>query len=102
MPYIKREDARDLNHGVRTAATPGELNYQISQLLATYIEDNGLSYQTLNDVSGAATEALAEFRRRIVVVYEDLKRQIGVDPYFHVHPHVVERPQTWINRVNNS
>jgi hypothetical protein len=41
----------------------------------------GQSYQTFNDISGAMTEALAEFRRRIIVPYEDRKIKENGDVY---------------------
>lgn len=52
---------------------PGELNYQITLLLIQYWQNGPRSYQAINDISGACTEALAEFRRRIVVGYEKNK-----------------------------
>jgi hypothetical protein len=78
MPYIKigeRKAAREHPSGA------GELNFAITVLLIKYAYAKGLSYQTINDISGACTEALAEFRRRVVVPYEDKKIQENGDVY---------------------
>ena len=80
MPYITFDRLNDIDEG-SPAIVPGELNYLVSELAVKYVETKGLSYQTLNDVSGALTEALAEFRRRVVVPYEENKLRTGVDPY---------------------
>lgn len=85
MPYISADAVRALTETVEFQ-TPGDLNYAMSCTAALYLQEHGLSYKTLNDISGAFTEALAEFRRRIVVPYEELKRETGVDPYADVCP----------------
>lgn len=77
MPYIpesRRESMGD-------ALTVGELNYQLTAVMVSYIDNHGLSYDTFNDISGAMTEALAEFRRRVVVPYEDRKKSANGDVY---------------------
>lgn len=106
MPYIDKKRADRLTSGLGVALTPGDLNFMFSTLAAEYIEAKGLSYQTINDISGAMTEALAEFRRRIVVPYEDQKRRTGADPYVEVRPvrsggiPIIEKPDdNWIERV---
>lgn len=101
MPYIDRGTATILEKRKRKPTSPGELNFMISRLLSEYVQTNGLSYQSINDISGATTEALAEFRRRIVVDYEGLKiANGGADPYLPVQKQLVEHPQAWVNRVN--
>lgn len=73
MPYIKDEARQALAAGA-PSTNPGELNYIFCRLAQEYVQVKGLSYQTLNDVMGAFTGALAEFRRRIVDPYENRKR----------------------------
>lgn len=100
MPYISAQAKEEL-HTHRGAKHPGELNYCLSAIIAAYIEDNGLSYQVLNDVSGAMTEALAEFRRRIVIPYEGVKQITGVDPYEEIRPGVHETDLEWSLRLRD-
>jgi hypothetical protein len=107
MPYIKVTD----EHGRRRrhqllpkGATPessGELNYAFTMLALQYLGGHGLSYDTLNTISGAFTEALAEFRRRVVVPYEDSKIAANGDVYgvhdygrICTHVHNVVEPGT--------
>jgi hypothetical protein len=73
VPYILRSNRADINRGKSDPDTAGELNYLFCRLAISYFEDHGRSYQAINDISGAFTEALAEFRRRVVAPYEDTK-----------------------------
>jgi hypothetical protein len=59
----------------------GELNYIITRLLRLYVEHRGESYQTFNDIMGALEGAKAEFYRRVVAPYEDVKIQENGDVY---------------------
>ena len=105
MPYIDPNDAAELRASgnfVPPSLTPGELNYFLSCTIAQYVTDNGLSYQTINDVSGAMTEALAEFRRQIVVDYENFKALSGADPYAGIRHRGDETDEEWVFRVNES
>ncbi len=72
MPYIDHCGSDYPNNA-------GELNHAISRMLGAYALQKGISYQTINDVSGACTEALAEFRRRFTYQYEELKRSVNGD-----------------------
>jgi hypothetical protein len=79
MPYIKADRYDEASWAPRNA---GELNFAISRLMIFYWESSQpKSYQRLNDISGAATEALAEFRRRVIVDYEQKKREANGDVY---------------------
>jgi hypothetical protein len=83
MPYI-RSDRRDAVRPVMRpvlAETAGELNFQITSLLLAFLATHGRTYPTLNAISGACTEALAEFRRRVIVPYEDERRALYGDVY---------------------
>mgnify|MGYP001590167630 CR=1 FL=1 len=84
MPYIKREDRERLSFhwdADETIKTPGELNYLLTEMILGYLDDKGLSYQTINDIVGALEGAKLEFYRRIAVPYEDKKIQENGDVY---------------------
>jgi hypothetical protein len=88
MPYIpegQREVLRRWALGQSSqgipAATAGELNFLLTELILDYLDTNELSYQTLNDIMGALGEAAAEFRRRVIVPYEDSKIAANGDVY---------------------
>ena len=78
MPYIKAKDKPRASYSPETA---GELNYQFTNLMQDYVRRNGLTYQTLNDVVGALEGAKAEFQRRVVAPYEDIKIATNGDVY---------------------
>lgn len=82
MPYIPPEDRLGLYPDVsRAAASPGELNFQISALAVQYLAEHGLNYEVLNDVLGAIEGAKLEFARRVVAPYEDHKIADNGDVY---------------------
>lgn len=78
MPYIKQVD-RVLASQI--PKTPGDLNYAFTTLIKTYMENNKLSYQTINDIVGALEGAKLEFYRRIVINYENTKLAQNGDVY---------------------
>ena len=80
MPYISQERRKVLD-AIPVATTPGELNYVLTMSLLDYWKTRPQNYQTINDISGAATEALAEFRRRVVVDFENQKALENGDIY---------------------
>lgn len=80
MPYIKQAARRALDTGIEPG-TSGELNYRITQLLNTYLNDVGVSYQRLNDCIGVLECAKLELYRRIAAPYEDRKRNENGDVY---------------------
>jgi len=71
MPYIREQRRYVLSRARALAENSGELNFQLTSLIQMYAEARGHSYQTFNDISGAMTECLAEFRRRVIAPYED-------------------------------
>lgn len=90
MPYIKKENRRLLDNRLAhyftgivptglmadlsvRATSAGDLNYIFTKMAHQYILDNGLSYQTFNDIIGALEGAKLELYRRKVSEYEDLK-----------------------------
>lgn len=78
MPYIKTKDKARAAHSPETS---GELNFQLTQAVQDYVHRNGLTYQTLNDVVGALEGVKAEFQRRVVAPYEDIKISTNGDVY---------------------
>jgi hypothetical protein len=78
-PYLEPLTRWIREHG----AMGGELNYLITSLMiATMEEDSGcLTYTKLQEVAGAATEAAAEFRRRVLAPFEAGKAKANGDLY---------------------
>ena len=73
MPYIKKETRYYLDNHLCHAITAGELNYRFSMFARRYLENNGKTYKTINDVIGALDCAKLEFYRRVAVPYEEQK-----------------------------
>ena len=61
--------------------TAGELNFIVTRILNRYVEQKGLSYQTINDIVGALEGSKMEFYRRVAVPYEQGKIEINGDVY---------------------
>lgn len=80
MPYIKEKDRKRLAK-VCDPATPGELNFLFTVVIRTYIENKGLSYQTINDIVGALECCKLEAYRRVAVDYEEKKIDENGDVY---------------------
>jgi len=81
MPYIPRsQKEKSLEGEIKDA---GSFNFLIHQLMDKYIEQNGVSYQTYNDIVGAMDCAKMELYRRLVSPYEDKKILLNgdVEPY---------------------
>ncbi len=82
MPYIKQEARKALYvWSDRDAETPGELNYQITQLIMRYLHKFKPSYALGNTVVGVLECAKAEFYRRVLAKYEDAKKKENGDVY---------------------
>lgn len=85
MPYIKKHIRQRLApKATDIAHTPGELNFQITQLLDDYLALNGASYQSFNDIIGALEGAKLELYRRLVAPYEDEKREENGEVYHEI------------------
>ncbi len=71
MPYIDEESRHKLlfSH----AETPGELNYDITQLLLHYLAVKGESYQTHAEIISSLECAKIEWYRKKTSIYEDKK-----------------------------
>lgn len=73
MPYISDEQRRRELTPLSRARDVGELNYQIFMCMKHYLEGKKLSYAEIQNALGSCNEAQHEFRRRILVPYEQLK-----------------------------
>jgi hypothetical protein len=62
-------------------ATPGELNYQITQLVRNYLLTHPNYNDGLNAVMGALMGVLLEMYRRKAVPYEDKKIEENGDAW---------------------
>ena len=80
MPYIRPETRISLAN-YRRASSAGELNYTITRMVLQYLQDQGLNYQTCNDIVGALDNAKDEFRRRVQHPYEDSRCGENGDVY---------------------
>ncbi len=80
MPYIVQERRQPvIQDGPITA---GELNFIISDVIDNYILDNeGVSYNRINEVIGVLECAKLELYRRIAAPYEDKKKEENGDVY---------------------
>lgn len=78
MPYIKEE--RRAQAAVYPE-TKGELNFAITRFMVEYVKRSGKSYDVISDAIGAANDAAAEMRRRLLNPYEDFKIQENGDVY---------------------
>ena len=79
MPYIDKERRKWLEEHVMQSS--GELNYNITMVCKEYLEENHLSYKTINEIVGALECAKLEFYRRIAVPYEEQKIKENGDVY---------------------
>ena len=82
MPYIKREDRREIEREIKyllnklsKETDPGIYNYIISRLIHHFILTKGLRYVNLNASVGILECAKAEFIRTVVSPYENSKAQ---------------------------
>jgi hypothetical protein len=80
MPYITQQARDKLDAGTRPPATPGELNYKITQILLDFV-GNYADYARYNAVIGVLRCAELELYRRLVAPYEDEKKEIHGDVY---------------------
>lgn len=91
MPYIKDEKKAG---AITTPLTAGELNFAFTDLIQNYLNTNSLNYQTINDIVGALEGAKAEFQRRVVNPYEDIKIKENGDCYLKQFLSLPEKTDT--------
>lgn len=81
MPYLTEDQKQEIDEG-RVPETEGELNYKLTACLIEFLmAKDSFSYADLNQVDGALGLCQAEFRRRIVYPYENLKVEQNGDVY---------------------
>jgi hypothetical protein len=81
MPYIKPERREAILAGAKPLDA-GELNFAITALVDSYLQDKGgIRYGHLNEVIGALDCAKLELYRRIAAPYEDKKLAENGDVY---------------------
>lgn len=80
MPYITQGQRNAIEAGIGPES-PGELNYVLTVTIDKYVKENGMSYQSINDVLGALEGAKLEFYRRVAVPYENGKLSTNGDIY---------------------
>jgi len=80
MPYVSAKRKEQLAAGL-PIENAGSLNYLITKLLIRYWTNSNRRYQDLNDIVGALECSKAEFIRRVVNDYEDLKIRLNGDVY---------------------
>lgn len=81
MPYIEQSRRFIWASPPARAESTGELNYIFTQIINQYRLWHGDSYSTFNDILGALEGAKLEFYRRVVVPYEEKKREENGDVY---------------------
>lgn len=81
MPYIPKKQRSTLS--IPNMMNAGHLNYCITMHVHAYLRQHGLSYQTLNDITGALENCKLEVYRRLTTDYEDakIKENTDVFPY---------------------
>ena len=73
MPHINQSDRPNYEPILGPADTSGQLNFQLTMVIITYLRRHGLCYDTCNDIVGALDNAKDEFRRLVQHPYEDKK-----------------------------
>lgn len=81
MPYIKQPDRSKFHIQVPDINTAGELNYFLTLICLSYLDDKKLSYTTLNEIVGVLECMKLEFYRRAAIPYEDNKIKENGDVY---------------------
>lgn len=83
MPYIRSAERERLADYEKLPAplTAGELNYLITRLVCRYLATGPINYERLNGVMGVFGSAAAEFYRRVVAPYENMKTVMNGDAY---------------------
>jgi len=85
MPYITQEKRTDIQNG-KAPSNSGELNYTITKLIQSYLNDMRAlrafpNYGDINEVIGVLECCKLELYRRIAVPYEDNKIEQNGDVY---------------------
>ena len=87
MPYIAQSRRGELEPFIasldKEITSAGELNYAITKLCLGYLVANGnpATYASLSAVAGVIQDVRDEFVRRMIVPYENRKREENGDVY---------------------
>ena len=88
MPYIKQDRRMELNKNSQLEMiglkcnSSGELNYVITMICKGYINKYGLiKYDRLSSVKGVLDDIKDEFYRRVMIPYEEMKKNENGDVY---------------------
>lgn len=79
MPYILQAQRDHLIDHNRAPNNVGELTYVFAAWANKYLEDFGLSYQTISEIKAALHGTLDDFHDRVVRPYEKQKRKANGD-----------------------
>ena len=78
MPYIEQNRREEIIIDGDTPQNEGELNYAVTYAINEYLNNNVLTYATLNQAIGVLECAKLELYRRMASPYEDEKiKSIG-------------------------
>lgn len=96
MPYISSKSRRrDIDASVAMYDHPrdaGELNFVITRTIDKYLDEKGVSYHTLNEVTGVLEAVKMELYRRVIAPYEDKKITDNGDVYRVLKPAQIVDP----------
>ncbi len=81
MPYVKQGRREELVRSPSGAKTPGELTYELTALVDSYIYQSPRSFEAMAESIGALECTKLEFYRRVAVPYEDEKLTKNGDVY---------------------
>jgi hypothetical protein len=88
MPYVDQASRARLQpivdafaQSLSSQVTAGELNYLFTRLAQEFVRRRGVSYQSLNDVTGALHNCASELYRRVAAPYEDAKIRANGDVF---------------------
>jgi len=81
MPYITKTARQVLDAGQDAPMDAGELNYAVTKLCLSYLDEGAMSYRRLNEIIGVLECAKLEVYRRMVAPYEDEKMAESGDVY---------------------
>ena len=81
MPYLSDAERRAALEPTEIPKTTGELNFAVSRLMARYVEEKGVSYGSISEALSGCHEAEEEFRRRILIPYEETKIESNGDVF---------------------
>lgn len=83
MPYVKKDQRVYNSTEIERIPldTAGNLNYIFTELSLRYLKQNGICYQTYNDIVGALEGCKLEMYRREISPYEDEKIMQNGDVY---------------------